>query len=300
MNVPFRIYDVFAETPFAGTQIAVVLADADIEEPLKRQIVSEFSHSDTIFVDKSNPLTPFSVYNDEGKTSFGAHTTLAAAQAAYDLGMSHPENGYYQYDLMDEKLTVDTFIDSAPEKDQMTLFARSFSFTTDRYVPELSSLAEALSVDARHLTYSRYKPRLVSVDTPVLVVPMTRPEHVIAARLDNKQWTSLLSEIYASYILLIAPGSIGDQADFHGRLMHPDFKPREYPPIGSVIPEFIAYLCSCDETSKGTHSVTIDRGSYDSRQSVIHIEFDYAGGNQAKCRIGGKVVLMSEGQFVYN
>ena len=306
MNVPFRIYDVFADSPFAGTQIAVVLAEHELDEQTKLQIVSEFSHSDTVFVNQANKTSPFSVYNEKGKTSFGAHTTLAAVTTAHELGLSTSAKDYFEYELVDGGRSVSTFIDNTPpadkptSKDTMALFSRSFEFTTDRYVPELSSLAKALTLDVKHLSYARYKPRLVRVDTPVLVVPLTRPEHVLAARLDTQQWSSLLSELYASYILLIAPGTVSGHSDFHGRLMHPDFKPTEYPPIGSVIPEFIAYLCSCDETPMGTHTVTIDRGGKSSRQSLIHVEFDNMVGNRAKCRIGGKVVLMSEGKFVYN
>ncbi len=299
MSVQYRIYDVFAESAFAGTPIPVVLSDNDIDEQLKKQIVSEFSQAEAVFVDQSNKATPFSVYNDRGRTLFGAHTTLAAAQTAHELGFSNSQGGYFAYDLVDGKLSVNTYIDNKPSEEQLTLFSRTFDYTIDSYIPELSSIAEALKIDVKHLSYARYKPRLVHVDTPVLVVPMTKPEHVVAARLDIDLWSSLLSEIYARYILLVAPGSISDQAEFHGRLMHPDFKPKEYPPIGSVIPEFIAYLCSSGDASKGTHTVTIDRGSYDSRQSVIRCEFDYSGDNTAKCRIGGKVVLISEGQFVF-
>lgn len=299
MKLPFRIYDVFAESPFEGTQIAVVLSDQELEESVKTKLVSEFNHSDTVFVNQGDKNSPFSVYNEKGKTTFGAHTTLAAAQTAHDLNMSRSVGKYFEFDLKDSERTVNTFIDNAPPKDALVLFSRHFDFTIDQYVPELSNIAQALSVDVKHLSYSRYKPRMVSVDAPVLVVPMTKPEHVIGAQLDNKQWSSLLSEIYASYILLIAPGSITGKADFHGRLIHPGLKPKEYPPIGSVIPEFISYLCSCEETSSGTHSVTIDRGSYESRQSLLHTEFDFRGGQQAKCRIGGKVILMSEGSFVY-
>ncbi len=303
MNIPYRIYDVFADAPFAGTQIAVVLTDGDLDDSLKQQMVSEFSHSDTVFVNKANPSTPFSVFNEQGKTTFGAHTILAATQIAHELGFSHSAGNYLEYLLQDGALAVNTFIDKSADDTALTLFSRQFNFTVDNFVPELSRIAHALRSDVKHLSYSRYKPRVVNVDTPVLVVPMTRPEHVLAAQLDNSQWTSLLADVYANTILLIAPGSITGQSNFHGRLIHPDLGPRDYPPIGQVIPEFIAYLCSDPSTAKGTHSVTIDRGGLKHRQSLIHTEFDYRhdkyGSNRAKCRIGGKVVLMSEGQFVY-
>lgn len=299
MNITYLIYDVFADAPFAGTQIAVVSADAPLDEQLKTQIAAEFGYPETVFVDQANSESPFTVYNKQGKTSFGAHTTLAAAQKAFELGLGNQAKHYSEYKLMDSGLSVDTFVDNAsPEADRLTLFARHFDFTTDRFVPELAAIADALRLDVKHLSYSRYKPKLVSVDTPVLVVPLTRPEHVVSARLDPNQWASLLSEVYATSILLIAPGSIGGRSDFHGRLIAPTFESSACPPIGSVIPEFIAYLCCCDSTAPGTHTTSIDRGSHDGRQSLIHLEFDYRGGNQAKCRIGGKVILMAEGKFL--
>lgn len=300
MNVTFCVYDVFAESPFAGTQIAVIVCKEPTDDALKLKIVSEFNHSETVFVEQSNDTSRFSVYNVDGKTSFGAHTTLAAARAAHDLGISDFVDGYAQFDLVDGESVINTFIDSAPTENGRALFARSFEYIIDRYVPESSSIADALKIDVKNLSYSRYMPRLVHVDTPVLVVPVTKPESVIAAQLDVNQWRTLLSETYANYILLIAPGSITGRADFHGRLIHPSFKPGEFPPIGSVVGEFIAYLRSCDETSMGTHSVTIDRGSIDTRQSLIHTEFDNVSGNKIKCRIGGNVILMSEGQFIYS
>lgn len=300
MNISYHMYDVFADAPFAGTQIAVVMADAPLDESQKLKIAAEFGYSETVFVDQSNTQAPFSVYNDQGKTSFGAHTTLAAAQKAFDLGLGNEVDGYSEYSLQDGSFSVETFRDNASaEQSKLNLFARHFDFTTDRFVPELSRIAEALNTDVKHLAYSKYKPRLVAVDSPVLVVPMTRPEHVVCARLETSQWASLLSEIYASAILLIAPGTIGGSSDFHGRLITPKLEASACPPIGSLIPEFIAYLCCCEGTAMGTHSTSIDRGSPDSRQSLIHLEFDYRGGNQAKCRIGGKVVLMAEGRFLY-
>ena len=181
MNINYHLYDVFADAPFAGTPIAVVTADTPLDDQTKIKIAAEFGYSETVFYDHANTENPFSVYNAQTKTRFGAHTTLAAAQRAFELGLGNQAGAYSEYCLRDSGLSVDTYLDSQiTAGDKLILFARHFDFTSDRFVPELSRIAEALTIDVKHLSYSRYKPRVVAVDSPVLVVPVTRPEHVLS------------------------------------------------------------------------------------------------------------------------
>ena len=166
MTISYRLYDVFADEPFAGTPIAVVMADVLLDDAVKTRITAELGCSETVFVDPSNPASPFAVYNGQGKTSFGAHTTLAAAARAFELGYGKQAEGYSEYLLQDGGLSVNTFQDASGHgAGGLTLFARHFDFTTDRFVPELSDIARALNTEVKHLAYSRYKPRLVAVDT---------------------------------------------------------------------------------------------------------------------------------------
>ncbi len=298
MSLHYSLLDVFAEAPFQGTQIPVVVLDQDVPESTRISIASEFKQTETVFIDKANTDVPVTVYNAKERIAFGAHTTLAASYSAFELGMTKMDGATASIDLKDDGQIIHSYIDVVDGHAGSIQFSRTFNVTTDSYVPEVSRIAKALNIDEKHLSYSKYKPLVVSVDNPVLIVPATRPEHVLAAELDNHQWNELLYEVYAKDILLFAPGTISGLSDFHGRLINPDVARNDYPPIGNVIPEFIGYLAAQDNITDGTHTFTIDRGSHNSRKSILHTEFDKRPGKAIQCRIGGGVVKMGEGSLL--
>ncbi len=297
MSIRYKLLDVFADEHFQGTQIPVVILQQPVDDALKRRIASEFRQTETVFIDTSGSAQPCSVFDETGETRFGAHTTIAAAQVAADLGFGEDVAGVRQYRINNGEQAIDTFVDPAAQGPRSVQFSTWIAPVLDAYTPEESKIAQALGIEEKHLRFSKYRPLGVSINRPTLVVPLTRHEHVLAARLQPEHWSELLSSIYADSILLFAPGSVSGTTDFHGRLMRPDFRPNEYPPIGNVMPEFVAYLASQSSTVPGTHTFSIDRGSPDSRVSVIHVELDKQPGKEICCRIGGRVILIGEGQL---
>ncbi|ARU58843.1 phenazine biosynthesis-like protein [Oleiphilus messinensis] len=298
MPVTFSLLDVFADVPFQGTQIPVVETDDALSEDMRTAIAGEFRQTETVFVNRKDIEHPFSVYNHRGPVAFGAHTILAASFVAEKTGLTHDEGSFSVLRLQDEMQQIESFIDKTVQGADSIQYKCLLRPTLDAYTPELSRIAQALQVEEKHFTYSRYKPLLVSVDHPILIVPLTKPEHILAANLVKAQWASLLSDIYASEILLFSPGSISGMTDFHGRLINPYLAQDDYPPIGSAVPEFIAYLAQLPETAEGTHTFSIDRGSLNTRKSVIHAEFDKRKGKETQCRIGGRVIKVGEGRLL--
>lgn len=295
MSVKFFLLDVFADLPFQGTQIPVVVLEQSIPDSTKVSIASEFKQTETVFVEKHNKDSPFSVFNNTQKTVFGSHTILAVSYIAHELGLSHDEGAFSALQIHEKSHVIDSYIDSKDESIGTIQYKRALSPTIDTYTPELSRIAHALNIEEKHLSYSKYKPLLVSIDHPILIVPVTKAEHVLEARLNSSEWSELLSDIYASEIFMFSPGSVSGSHDFHGRLINPKLAPDEFPPIGKVMPEFIAYLSAQNDTAEGTHTFTIDRGSLNSRISVIHAEFDKHQGKETQTRIGGNVIKMAEG-----
>jgi trans-2,3-dihydro-3-hydroxyanthranilate isomerase len=299
MSLRFILLDVFAEEPFQGTQIPVVVLQQQLSDKEKQLIASEFQHSETVFLCPASADSPLSVFNHYKQVIFGAHTILAAAYAAQEMGLTSDQGRYCAFDIAQGKQTIKAYIDKAGSGIGPIQFARTLSPAIDRFVPSVSRIASALSTDERHISFSKYRPMVVSVDNPTLIVPFTRAEHVLAARLNVDAWSELLSETYANDIFLFAPKAISEGANFHGRIINPSVPPNVFPPIGNVMAEFVAYLVEHAETAEGTHTFSIDRGSKTSRKSVLHAEFDKRAGKSTQCRIGGRVVKMGVGELLY-
>lgn len=299
MSLQYTLLDVFADEPFQGTQIPVVcLSDDSFPDKNKAAIASEFQQTETVFINV-NGKSQATVYNSKGASQFGAHTIIAASYMAYEKGLASDKGGYASYQLDHQDQHIECFIDKKESGPASIQYARTITPTIDRYTPEISRLAAALNTEERHISFSKYKPMVVSVDKPVLIIPFTRPEHVLAASINADRWAALLGDIYTSDLFLFAPGSITGTSHFHGRLVSPDIARDYYPPIGNALAEFIAYLANQADTPDGTHTLSIDRGSMTTRKSILHAEFDKREGKVVKCRIGGHVIKMGKGELFY-
>lgn len=299
MALAYSLLDVFADSPFQGIQIPVVsLNGHTLSDEKKQAIASEFPQSETVFIERGSN-SPASVFNSAGPCLFGAHTILAASYVAHEQGLVQDKGSYTTFSVPQGRQAIESFIDKNGDKPGTIQFTRTLTPSFDRYTPELPRLAAALGTEERHISFSKYKPLVVSVDHPVLIVPFTRPEHVLAVNLNAERWAELGGDIYTSQIFLFAPGSVTGSTQFHGRLINADLGRAVYPPIGSVMPEFIAYLAEQADTAPGTHIFAIDRGSESTRKSILHAEFDKRPGREVRCRIGGHVIKMGTGELLY-
>lgn len=298
MTLAYSLLDVFADSPLQGVQIPVVVLDKPISDAHKQAVAGEFQQTETVFIDAA-AKEPATVFNSRGPCLFGAHTILAASYAAYEKGLVQDKGNYSTFTLTQQKQQIESHIDKAATGPGSIQFSRTLSPTIDRYTPEIAQLAALLNTEERHISFSKYKPMVVSVDHPVLIIPFTRSEHVQAASFNVQRWADLAGHVYTPQLFLFAPGSITGQSQFHGRLINPDLGREVLPPIGSVMPEFIAYLAEQDDTAPGTHIFAIDRGSETTRKSILHAEFDKRPGREVRCRIGGHVIKMGVGELLY-
>jgi trans-2,3-dihydro-3-hydroxyanthranilate isomerase len=138
----------------------------------------------------------------------------------------------------------------------------------------------------------------VSCGFPYLVVPVWNYESVRKARFNYAAWSqSIAPQTAAQEIMLFAPKSPLPDADFNVRLFGPRIGLHDDPPVGSAMPAFCGYLCSFEQTQKGTHVFGVDRGDQHSRRSVINLEMDNKREESLTVRIGGHAVLVAEGSL---
>lgn len=295
MSYAYVLLNVFADTKFQGTQVPVVLLESPLAEEMKISIASEFSNMETLFFDLSTPNQAFSTYSNSSRPPFSAHTILAASYMVRDMGGGVDCKNYVSVTLDINGNTIESFVDKENKRSSKVLFKRELNPSIDRYAPHGRDIAEALGLDIKHIFYEKYTPLAVYVDHSVLVVPLTKPEYVHAAKLDVSKWADLLSSIHSTDLMLFSPGTITGRSDFHGRIINPNTALGECPAIGRVLPEFVAYLAQQETVAEGTHSFTIDRGSDSTRNSILSVEFDKGKNEKTICRIGGGVIKGGRG-----
>jgi Predicted epimerase, PhzC/PhzF homolog len=136
----------------------------------------------------------------------------------------------------------------------------------------------------------------VSGGLPYLVVPVKSQQAVRKARFDIKAWSQSSAPAMAAqeYFYCLSPKTNSADSNFHARLLGPNIGFNEDPPIGSAMPTFAGYLASHDHIREGTYSFAIDRGTTDTRRSLLHIEMDKHASRPVTLRVGGDSVLVSK------
>ncbi|MBW2422075.1 MAG: hypothetical protein JRH19_26315, partial [Deltaproteobacteria bacterium] len=53
-----------------------------------------------------------------------------------------------------------------------------------------------------------------------------------------------------------------------------------------------------EHVAKGTHSFSVERGTVETRHSILHVEMDNEGQSEFEIRLGGPAVMISEGKIL--
>jgi trans-2,3-dihydro-3-hydroxyanthranilate isomerase len=295
----YYIVDVFTDKAFSGAQIAVFPDALDLNEQQMQLIARELNFSDTVFMQpQSDSNFELKVFSPSKLRKFSGHATLAGAYVLGKFTLAPLAGAHTNVTMVQNGAMIHVVI-SQNKDDLFIQFSRKSSPVVDRYVPRSEALAAALSLDERDISKTPYNPLLVSCDQPFLVVPLTSFEAVRRAQFNFKQWSSGVAPVSAaSEILLFATKSDVRSSNFHGRIVGPQIGMDEDPPIGAAMPAFTGYLSAQGHVRPGTYSFVIDRGTVDTRKSVLTIEMVNQKGKENEIRIGGPAVLVGGGNIV--
>jgi len=301
MKYHYYIADVFTNRIFNGAQIAVFPKADGLNIDKMALIAKELNLSETVFIFHrlhDDQIRRMRVFSPRGEVDFGGHPIVAAAYVLGECGdivLSEPITPV----VFEQNVgPIEVNISSENGKPSFVQFTRSVGSIVDRFAPSDEELAQFLGIAQSELDHKKYSPRLVSCGFPYLIVPVWNYDSVRKAKFNYAAWSqSIAPQTAAQEILLFAPKSPYPDADFNARLLGPNIGIHDDPPIGSAMPAFCSYLCSFEQTRKGTHTFAVDRGDESSRRSVIRLEMDHKGLERLKIRVGGQAVLFAEGEI---
>ncbi len=302
MNTIYYTLDVFTQTAFQGAQVAVFPFSSALPESFLARLASEVNLSESVFVSPSETeknAFKLRIFSPNGEVGFAGHPMLAVAHVLVETGQVKLEGAYTTISLEQNKQTIEVNISAAEGGSTFVQFTLQSSAVIDRYTPPGNELASILSIEERHIDHMFYHTRMASDGVPYLIVPLTSQQAVEDARFDLKAWgQSTAPAMAAQEILLFSGKTKSNDSNFHARLVGPSIGLHEDPPVGSVLPAFAGYLASHDNVKEGTYSFAIDRGTVDTRRSLLNLEMDVKKGRPITLRVGGSSVLISKSELL--
>lgn len=305
MTYPYYIADVFTGTPLQGVPIAV-FPDADaIPEAMLPAIARELNLSHSVFIFSEEVADSFHLraFTPQGESEFVGHPILAAVRSLAAAGKIAPGEKNQTLTLVGGQgggsTTVTVNYAARAGRPLFVQFTLRSAAVIDRYTPSDAELAALLSLTPSDIHTHIFHTRLVSTGLPYLMVPLASQATVRKARFNAEAWSrSSAPAMAAQEIFVFSNRTTTRDADFHGRILGVGVGAKEDPPIGSAMPAFASYLAAHDHIREGTYTFAIDRGTQDTRRSLLHIEMDKRANRPLNLRVGGEVVLVSKGELL--
>jgi trans-2,3-dihydro-3-hydroxyanthranilate isomerase len=163
--------------------------------------------------------------------------------------------------------------------------------------PGRTALAELLSLEPADLLGGMTGPQAVSCGLPFLFVPVRDRDAVRRARVRGDHWESTLKGYWAPQVMVFSRDPERAGSDVRARVFVPDLSVPEDPATGSAAAALGGYLAARDTTADGTLRWVVEQGFEMGRPSILEVEVDKKAGRTTAARVGGKTVLVCEGEM---
>ena len=284
------LVDVFAERPYAGNQLAVVVGAPDAEWPPQRMqaFAREMNFSETTFASSTSRDGAFDVriFTPAEELPFAGHPTLGTAwvlrrffaDGALAAGVSL-RLGVGVVPVEFEDTDLGELVRMRPQPPQL-------GETMDP-----AAMAAHLGLDADAID-SRHACRRVSIGVEFAIVPLRDLASLRAARpasLPTGEPGRMLG------VLAFAPGTYEPGGDLAARVFFEALGIREDPATGSAAACLAAYLSAERYFGGERVRARVQQGYEVGRPSCLYIGADVQGGAPA-VHVAGKVVLVARGE----
>ena len=137
----------------------------------------------------------------------------------------------------------------------------------------------------------------MSCGLPFLFVPLRDRDAVKRSRIRVDQWERVLSNAWASMIMVFSRDPEREGSDIRARMYAPGISVPEDPATGSACAALGGYLAARDSRQDGTLRWVVEQGFEMGRPSILHVEADKTDGKVTAIRVGSASVMVSRGEM---
>ncbi len=285
----FFIVDVFAETKYAGNQLAVLIDPGDLSSADMQNIARETHFSETTFVSpEANREGSYDVriFTPGTELPFAGHPTLGTA-----FVVSHQVARTAPATVVLNERAGPIPVTCADDVWWMKQNAPTFGESIDPHIG-----AETLSL-TREDVDDRFPMQFVSTGLPFLIAPL---KTLAAVKRAQPNWTKFVSSgrpITPRAILLFCPETYDGRNQLNARVFVEGYGIVEDPATGSGNGCLAAYLVRHRYFGRPQVDIRVEQGYEIARPSLLFLKAFEEGGT-IQVNVGGRVVLVAKGEFV--
>ncbi|MEG4851922.1 PhzF family phenazine biosynthesis protein [Microcoleus sp. B5-D4] len=292
----FYIVDVFAESKYAGNQLAVFCGAgvAELSEAQMLQIAREINYSETTFIRSPDPRDggyDVRIFTPKKELPFAGHPTLGTAFVLQqEIIRQKVDRVILNLAVGQIPVTFNYHNESA---DILWMRQNPPSFGQ---VLSAESLANVLNLEPDEID-SNFPIQEVSTGVPFIIVPLKTLASLKKAQVNLDKYFELVDTMEAKEILIFCPETYSDLNDLSVRVFAHSLGIPEDPATGSANGCLAAYLVEHDYYGSAKIDVRVEQGYEIDRPSLLLLQ---AAKNEGEIAVlvGGKVVMVAKGEFV--
>ena len=290
----FYILDVFAERPYSGNPLAVVISSRDLSDETMQQFAAEMNFSETTFVrlvPESNGGYRVRIFTPAREIAFAGHPLLGTAQIIRQH-VSHEICTKVLLNLVESQVSV-TFENSIDNREVAWFLAPPISLGV---TAECDSIAAALGLSPEDIE-TKLPIQVISAGTSALVVPLRSLDALRRSMFNLKAFENLADDGFPPLIYLFCQQTHEPQNDLCARFFFEAHGVREDPATGNGAAFLGAYLLEHNYFNKFNLSIRIEQGYEIHRPSLVLLRAQIKDGIR-EIYVGGSVITTVKGELL--
>ncbi|MGB3262370.1 MAG: PhzF family phenazine biosynthesis protein [Microcoleus sp.] len=292
----FYIVDVFAESKYAGNQLAVFCGTgvAELSEAQMLLIAREINYSETTFIrspDRRNNGYDVRIFTPKKELPFAGHPTLGTAFVLQQEIIGEKVDRVI-LNLAVGQIPV-TFNYRNQSADILWMRQNSPNFGQ---VLSAKTLATVLNLEPDEID-EKFPIQEVSTGVPFIIVPLKTIAALKKAKVNSDKYFELINTTEAKEILIFCPETYSDINDLSVRVFADSLGIPEDPATGSANGCLAGYLVNYGYFGQDAIDIKVEQGYEIDRPSLLLLQSQRTNG-EIEVLVGGKVVMVAKGEFV--
>lgn len=286
---PFYILDVFAESKYAGNQLAVVRNAADLSAEEMQSIALEMHYSETTFILSDTSREggyDVRIFTPASEVPFAGHPTVGTAWLIRDQIIRDSV----------AKVVLNLKVGQIPVMFEGDVLWMKQIQPTFMQMCTPAQVAPVLNLNESDFD-TRYPIQEVSTGLEFLIVPLKNMDAVKRAHVNLDRLKELIAPLQAKMIFLFSAETYEPENQINARMFGDEFGVAEDPATGSANGCLAAYLVKYRYFGSNEVNARVEQGYEIKRPSILRLRASERDG-VFDINVGGKVFLVTRGELV--